>query len=107
MGSVFEPYLNSGFNFAILQSDGNIEYFIDKLQIWEIGLAKTVAPSFKNLPDRLSRLVALISFKSWRSFNTVSSDPTLNLKLDLGYFRFFRSIAELNLNQISKKGEAN
>ena len=64
MGSVFEPFLNSGFNFAILQSDGNIEYFIDKLQIWEMGLAKTVAPSFKNLPV-------------------------------------------LNLNQISKKGEAN
>ena len=64
MGSVFEPFLNSGFNFAILQSDGNIEYFTDKLQIWEMGLAKTVAPSFKNLPV-------------------------------------------LNLNQISKKGEAN
>ena len=64
MGSVFEPFLNSGFNFAILHSDGNIEYFTDKLQIWEMGLAKTVAPSFKNLPD-------------------------------------------LNLNQISKKGEAN
>ena len=58
MGSVFEPFLNSGFNFAILQSDGNIEYFIDKLQIWEMGLAKTVAPSFKNLPDRLSRPAA-------------------------------------------------
>ena len=58
LGSVFKPFLNSGFNFAILQSDGNIEYFIDKLQIWEMGLAKTVAPSFKNLPDRLSRPAA-------------------------------------------------
>ena len=46
MGSPFEPHLNSGFNFAILQSDSNIEYFIDKLHIWEMGLAKTVAPSF-------------------------------------------------------------
>ena len=25
LGSVFESFLNSGFNFAILQSDGNIE----------------------------------------------------------------------------------
>ena len=48
MGSVFESFLNSGFNFAILQSGGNIEYFIDTLQIWEVGLPKTVAPSFKN-----------------------------------------------------------
>ena len=52
--SNFEPFLNSGFNFAILQSNGNIEYFIDKLQIWEMSLAKTVALSFKYFPDRLS-----------------------------------------------------
>ena len=89
MGSVFEPFLNSGFKFAILQSDGNIEYFIDKLHIWEMGLAKTVTLSFKNLPDRLSRPTALFSSKLWRSFNTVSSDTTLNLILDSGYFRIF------------------
>ena len=29
----FEPFLNSGFSFAILQSEGNIEYCRDKLQI--------------------------------------------------------------------------
>ena len=51
MGSVFESFLYSGFNFTILQSDGSTEYFIDKLQTLEKGLAKTVAPSFKNLPD--------------------------------------------------------
>ena len=28
---VFETFLNSSFNFNILQSDGNIEYFIYKL----------------------------------------------------------------------------
>ena len=78
-----------GFNFAILQLDGNIECFIEKLQIWETGLAKTVASSFKNLPDRLSRPASLFSSKSWRSFNTVSSDATLNLNFDLGYFRIF------------------
>ena len=82
-------FLNSGFNFAILQSDGNIEYLIDKLQIWEMGLAKIVAPSFKNLPDRLSRPAALFSSKSLRSFNTVSSDIKLNLNLELGNFKIF------------------
>ena len=81
MGAAFEPFLNNGFNFAILQLDVNIEYFIDKLQIWEIGLTKTVAPSFKNLPDRLSRPTALFSSKSLRSFNTVSWDTKLNLKI--------------------------
>ena len=69
MGSVLEPLLNNGFNFAILQSERNIEYFIDKLQIWEKDLAKAVAPSFKSLPDRLSSPGALFSSKSWRSFN--------------------------------------
>ena len=56
--------LSSGFNFANLQSDGNIKYLIDKLKIWETGLAKTVASSFKNLPDRLSRPGVLFSSKS-------------------------------------------
>ena len=85
----FKPFLNSGFKFAILQSDGNIGYFIDKVQIWEMGLAKTVAPSFKNLPDRLSSPAALFSSKSWRSFNIVSSKPKLDLNFELGYFRIF------------------
>ena len=89
MGAVFEPFLNSGLNLSVLQSDWNIEYFIDKLQIWEMVLAKTVAPSCKNLPDRLSSPAALFSFKFWRSFNTVSSYTKLNLNLELGYFRIF------------------
>ena len=89
MGAVFEPFLNGGFNFSILQSNGNIEHFIDKLQIWEMSLAKTVAQSFKNLPDRLSRPAALFSSKSLRSFNTVFSDIKLNLNLELGNFRIF------------------
>ena len=54
-----------------------------------MGVAKTVAPSFKNLPDILSRLAALFSSKSLRSFNTVSSDIKLNLNLELDYFRVF------------------
>ena len=67
MGAVFEPFLNSGFNFTILHSDGNIEYFKDELQIWEMRLAKS-------FPDRLSRPATLFSSKSLINFNTVSSD---------------------------------
>ena len=52
-------------------------------------LAKTVAPSFKNLPDRLSRPLTLFSFKSLRSFDTVPSDTKLNLNLELVSFRIF------------------
>ena len=83
MRAIFEPFLNNGFNFAILPWDGNIKYFIDKLQIWEMRLVKTVAPSFKNLPDILFRPAVLFSSKSWRTFNTVSSDRKLNLNLEL------------------------
>ena len=72
-----------------------------------MGLAKTVAPSFKNLSDRLSRPTALFSSKSLRSFNTVLSVTKLNLNLELGNFRIFRSIIELKVKQISKKEEAN
>ena len=109
MGAVFKPFLNSGFDIAISQSDGNTEYFINKLQIWETGLAKTIALSFKNLPDRLSRLAALFSSITLRGFNTVSSDTKVNLNLQLGNLdlELFRGIVELKLNQISKKGEAN
>ena len=52
----------TGFNFIILQSDVNIEYFIEKLQIWEVELDETVAPSLKKIPDRLFRTAALFSF---------------------------------------------
>ena len=89
LGAVFEPFLNSDFYFAISQSNGNMEYFIDKLKIWETGLPKTVTLFFKNLPDRSSRPAALFSSRSWRSFNTVSLDTKLNVNLQLGYFRDF------------------
>ena len=53
-----------------------------------MSLAKTVAPSLKNLPDRSSRHAALFSSKSL-SFNTVYSDTKLDLNLGLGNFRIF------------------
>ena len=54
-----------------------------------MGLAKAVAPSFKNLPDTLSRAAALFSSKSLKSFYTASSDTKLNLSLELGNIRTF------------------
>ena len=36
-------FLNSGFNFAILKAEGNIEYFTYKLQIQEMDIAETVS----------------------------------------------------------------
>ena len=70
----------------ILQSFGNVEYFIDRLQIWERGLAKIVAPSFKNLPDRLSKPAALFSSMFLRIFTTLSSETKVNLNLVFGSF---------------------
>ena len=89
MGAGFGPFLNSGFNFTILQSNRNFEYAIDKLQIWEMSLAKTLAPSFKDLPDRLSWRTVLFSSKSLRRFNTLSLDTKLNLNLKQGNLRIF------------------
>ena len=64
-----------------------------------MGLAKTVAPSFKNLPDTYPD--PQLSFHPYPKGVLIQSLQTQDT---LG---FFRSIAERNLNQISKKGEAN
>ena len=55
--------------------------------IWEMDLAKTLAPASKKLPDRLSRQAALFSSISLRGFNTVSSDIKVNLYLEFANFR--------------------
>ena len=69
-----------------------------------MGLAKTVAPSFKNLADRLSRPATLFSSKFWGSFNIVSSDTTLNLNLDLRYFRNFSKYCRTEFKPNIKEG---
>ena len=51
---VFASFLYSGLSFAILQSSGNEDNEIDRLIRLVIGEAKTGAPSFRNLPVRLS-----------------------------------------------------
>ena len=54
-----------------------------------MGLAKTVAPSFKNLSDRLDPDPQLYFHPNPEGVLIVSSDTTLNLNLDLGYLRIF------------------
>ena len=51
---LFLTLLHNGLSLAILQSKGNFECFIKRLHSFDIGKAKTTAPSFKNLPDDLS-----------------------------------------------------
>ena len=47
-------FLYRGFSFAILQSSGNKDNEIERLTRSVMGEAKTGAPSFRNLPVRLS-----------------------------------------------------
>ena len=51
-GSFLEP-------FFILQLLGSKLSLIEGLQSWEIGIAKISAPSFRNLPDKLSMPAAI------------------------------------------------
>ena len=102
-GLFLNLFLSNGFNSTILQSVRNIEYFIDKLQICEMVLAKTVIISFKNLPDMLSRPAILYSFLSLKSSNTVCSDTKVYLNLEWGTFIIFSWFCVVKVNQISKE----
>ena len=62
------------FEFAILQSKGNFERFIKRLHSFDIGKAKTTAPYFKNLPDKLSIPAAFSGLASSSRFKTSSSE---------------------------------
>ena len=56
--SSFVPFSNTGFSNAILHASDNLDNFIERLHTFLIGLAKAIAPSFKNLPPILSILAA-------------------------------------------------
>ena len=58
-----EPFLKCGLTFATLQLPGNELSLIERLQSWDIGFAKISAPTFRNLPDKLSMPTALDGFK--------------------------------------------
>ena len=57
--SVNEPVLNIGFSLAFLQETGNYPEVIERLHKLLLSLARTLAPSFKKRPDRLSKPAAL------------------------------------------------
>ena len=63
-------FSNKGFSNAILHASDNLDNFIVKLHTFLIGLAKAVAPSFKNLPPILSIPSNFAGFISSMSFRT-------------------------------------
>ena len=59
---------------AILQSKWNFERFIERLPSFGIGKAKTTAPSFKYLRDKLSIPAAFSGLVSLSNFKISSSE---------------------------------
>ena len=53
---------------------------IEKFQSWNIGHVKTWAPSFKNLPDKLSMPAAIDGFKPFKILNIFSGDVSESWK---------------------------
>ena len=78
--SVNELVLDIGFSFAFLQEAGNFPEVIERLHKLVIGLARTLAPSFKKRPDRLSKPAALDTLVSFKIVKTVFSETVATLK---------------------------
>ena len=53
---------------------------IERLQSWDIGHYKTWAPSFKNLPDKLSMPATLGGFKTFKILDIFSGDVSKSWK---------------------------
>ena len=81
LGSVLEPFLKSGFNFAIFQESGNLPEEIDRLHSCVIGVANNEAPSFRKIPERSSMPGALPSSKVFSILNTLSDSTFKNSNL--------------------------
>ena len=54
-----------GLSLAILQCKGNCEPFIERLHSFDIGKVIATAPSFKDLPVKLSILAAFLGWYLW------------------------------------------
>ena len=67
--------------FTILQLLGNELSLIEWLQSCEIGLAKILVPSFRNLRDKLTMPAALERFKPFNIFNIFSVDASEHSKI--------------------------
>ena len=74
-------FLNIGFDFASLHGSGKIFDFMDRLHISVTGFAKMTAPSFKNIPGKLSIPAALEISVFFNSFRTISSVAGFNWNL--------------------------
>ena len=83
---------------AILQSKGNFERFLERLHSFDIGKAKTTAPSFQNLPDKLSIRAAFSGLMSLSNFKTSSSEVGEKVNFGLLYSEILYSKPKLNLN---------
>ena len=83
------PFLYNGLSLAILQSKGNFERFIERLHSFDIGKAKAAAPSFKNLPDKLSIPAAFSGLVSLSNFKTSSFEVSEKVNF---WFPVFRSL---------------
>ena len=73
MGSVLAPFLNIGFNLAILHFSGKVDNFIDKF-IFLKGRASTSAPSLRNFAGIWSIPSALLVSRLCKIFLTSSLD---------------------------------
>ena len=86
----FPPrFFKISFSFATFQALGKMPYKIGKLQSAGMGFANILAPSFKNLPERLSTSAALefsifvIIFKKYLSSEVLfkqNSSETMKLE---------------------------
>ena len=74
MGSVLAPFLNIGFNLAILHSSGKVDNFIDKFILFLKGKANTSAQSLRNFAGIWSIPAALLA--SWLSKIFLTSSDT-------------------------------
>ena len=72
---------------AILQSKGNFERFIERLHSFDIGKAKTTAPSFKNLLDKLPIPAAFSGLVSVSNFKISSSEVGEKVNFWFSVFR--------------------
>ena len=75
-----EALFKGGLTFAILKLLGNQLNLIERLKSWDIGLAKTSAPCFRNFPERLSMPAASDWFKPFKIFKNFSKDVLENSK---------------------------
>ena len=61
-GLVLDPFLNKGFNFAILKQSGKLPDLIDRLHSSLMVFDKTCEPSFRKQPKKSSIPAALRTF---------------------------------------------